>query len=231
VAKLNDRKMLSPLSRGSWVHITLDNKRNIVELILSQTSLPETSSSFRINNEPYQPTVVTGAGLAKKYFNESRISRGDTQCFNRAHVWSFELWKKHQVKSQKVFLFFTLKFIREHNYGWWFHVAPLLIVDEWSGKKEKVIDPRYITAPRSIDWWVDKFVSNGSCPVVPRYSEYADFPYIGECYIMKAPMFIHQPLDLQMQEVWDVQKNEFTHDDITWSYKEAFQMDYSGERR
>lgn len=228
VTKLQNKSLLFGLKKKTNWKFTIDKSHTIIDMQMTDEKSDEQVQSLP---EPYNPTVVSSGRDAKYYFNQSRISRGETQCFNRAHVWAYELWKKHQVKSQKIFLFFSRKYIREHNFGWWFHVAPMLIVDEWlGGKTEKVVDPRYITAPRSIDWWIGKFVSGDlTCPEIKKYSEYADYPYSENCYILKAPMYIHQPLDLEMLEVWGVQKNDFARLDLEIAYKEAFQMDYAGE--
>lgn len=230
VTKLPAKKLLLNLDRHKTWKFSLDSDHRIVEM--EEMNTPEHQILSEQSIQEYVPTVVSG-GTSKNYFNESRISRGETQCYNRAHVWAFELWKKHQTKSQKIFLFFSRKYIREHNFGWWFHVAPMLIVNSWfGGKSEKVVDPRYITAPREIDWWIGKFVSgNVTCPEIKKYSEYADYPYSEDCYILKAPMYIYQPLDLEMQEVWGVQKNDFVQLDLEWAYKEAFHMEYHGEQQ
>lgn len=208
--------------------VILDRDHNVLSMIEVNGTISEYNNEF-IKPASYEPTKVK-SGTAKSYFNESRISHGETQCYNRAHVWAFEMWKNHQVKSQKIFLFFSRKYIREHNFGWWFHVAPLLLVDGFWGDSEKVADPRYITAPRDIDWWTGKFIStNAKCPVITKYSEYADYPYSEDCYVLKAPMYVYQPLDLEMQEVWGIEKPNFQLQDIQWAYKEAFQMDYNGD--
>lgn len=230
VTKLGDEKFNFDFNRAKTWKFTLSPDHQILDMREIKNTLSDLSDNKSIAD--YEPSVVKG-GTAKSYFNESRISRGETQCYNRAHVWAYELWKKHQTKSQKIFLFFSRKFIREHNFGWWFHVAPLLVVDEWlGGKSEKVVDPRYITAPRGIDWWTGKFVSgNITCPEIKKYSEYADYPYSEDCYVLKAPMYIYQPLDLEMQEVWGIQKNDFSQLDLEWAYKEAFQIEYHGEQK
>lgn len=212
----------------SLIHVTWDKNRVIRELIPKGRLL--LSRKQKHLNETFEPTTVSGNGTAKNYFNQSRISHGDTQCFNRAHVWSYELWKRHQVKSQKIFLFFSRKYIREHDFGWWFHVAPLLKIKSWGSVSEKVMDPRFITAPRDIDWWTGKFVSsNEYCKEIHQYSEYADYPYIRDCFVMKVPMYIYQPLDLEMLEVWGIEKNKYQTQDLKWAYKEAFNMEFEGQ--
>lgn len=230
VLKVPDEKIWKLPRPKSLVKVAWDNKRNITKLSIIDHLKPTPGTSTFL--ETYDPTTVSGNGTAKSYFNQSRISHGDTQCYNRAHVWGYELWKKYQVKSQKIFLFFSRKYIREHDFGWWFHVAPLLKVKSWGSVSEKVIDPRFITAPRDIQWWTDKFVSsNEYCKEIQVYSDYADYPYTRDCFVMKVPMYIYQPLDLEMLEVWGVEKNKFNNLDLKWAYKEAFQMDYEGQER
>ncbi len=207
---------------------TIDHKHNLKSM--GPLSSPEKLVSHTFLPEEYRPTVVNSSSRAKKYFRHSRISRGETQCFNRAHVWAYELWKKYGVKSQKIFVFYSRKYIRRHNFGWWFHVAPLLRVDGWDETEDLVIDPRYITAPRSVDWWLGKFMSGSfECKEISKYSDYADYPYSEDCFVYKAPMYIYQPLDLEMLEVWGVTKPEFILQDLQWAYKEAFQIDFQGE--
>lgn len=226
VIKPGNAKFL--FDRNKTWSVTMDKDHNVLTMN-EENILPQEFQIERLDPVSYEPTKVK-SGDAKSYFNESRISHGETQCYNRAHVWAFEMWKNHQVKSQKIFLFFTRKYIREHNFGWWFHVAPLLYVDGFWGDSEKVADPRYITAPRDIDWWTGKFIStNSKCPVITKYSEYADYPYSEDCFVLKAPMYMYQPLDLEMQEVWGVEKNNFQLLDVQQAYKEAFQMDYNGD--
>jgi hypothetical protein len=214
-------------SPKSLIKVSWDKTRLITELsILGKMHPVKPRENFE---EQYEPTTIKN-GTAKDYFGMSRVSHGETQCYNRAHIWTFELWKKYQVKSQKIFLFFTRKYIREHDFGWWFHVAPLLRTKTWTGNvDDKVMDPRYITAPRDIKWWTDKFITTSEeCKEIQLYSEYADYPYVRDCFVLKAPMYIYQPLDLEMQEVWGIQKNSFQALDVKWAYKEAFNMDYEG---
>lgn len=225
VLKIGDEKI--DLDRTKTWEFLFDKNHRLLE-INDAEDLNEYPVEQKFQN--YSPTIIKSNKTAKAYFWESRVSRGETQCYNRAHVWAYELWKNHQVKSQKIFLFFSRKYIRERNFGWWFHVAPLLVVDEWSGKSEKVIDPRYINAPRSISWWTGKFVAGDlNCPEIQKYSDYADYPFSQDCYVLKTPMYIYQPLDMEMQEVWGIEKSNFVKEDLQWAYKEAFQIEFNGE--
>jgi hypothetical protein len=235
VAKVKDWKIIAPLSKSNkfedWWKITLDKKRHIINL--EPTVSPQTegiqTSLIKLQN-PYEPTVLQSTNLSKKYFNESRFSRGESQCYNRAHIWSYELWKKHGVKSMKIFLFFSRKYIRAYNFEWWFHVAPMVIAKDWFATTEQVLDPRFIRSPRDVNWWTGKFVHSGTpCKVITKYSEYADFPYSQDCYVLKASMYTYQPLDLERLEVWGTQKNNFTSLDLTWAYRDGFNIEYHGE--
>lgn len=83
-------------------------------------------------NEPrlevdYEPTILSGQDEANKIFKKlNGRYRRRSECYNRAHVWSYESLSRFSLKSMKVFLFFTRKYIREYDFGWWFHVSPSL---------------------------------------------------------------------------------------------------------
>src|SRR5690606_27145259 len=94
-----------------------------------------------------------------------------SQCFQRAQLWSYELWTGRGIKTAKVFLFFTHRYIRNYDYGWWFHVSPFILVNN----KELVLDRTFTGGPLSMKQWTDVFMRNNArCPTVARYSDYWD---------------------------------------------------------
>src|SRR5690606_27697371 len=36
--------------------------------------------------------------------------RGRSQCFKRAHIWSYDMWTQSRIMSQKIFIFYTKRF-------------------------------------------------------------------------------------------------------------------------
>src|SRR5690606_29330817 len=123
----------------------------------------------------YVPTTVESMEVAKKYHKEARLYAKDSQCFNRAMVWSYEWWKKHSLKSNKILIYWTRTYIRRYNFQWWFHIAPLLNVMDNGKVVERVMDIKYTRGPLSIQKWTDIFMRNDAvCQVISKYSEYAD---------------------------------------------------------
>lgn len=88
-------------------------------------------------------------------------------CFKRANIWSYKLWKDNGVKSKKIFMHYTNKFNREldnqgrtgisnrvsslfsRNIAWDFHVAPAVTIEG----VDYVLDP-YLRkeAVTTIEW-------------------------------------------------------------------------------
>lgn len=216
--KLQDKK--------TWYQIDIDNNRYITDIFeIPRFSITSPSSFYRPSlNLNYTPTIVENMQAAKRYLRKARYYDKDSQCFNRAMVWSYEWWKKYQLKSQKVFIFFTRGHIRRFNFEWWFHVAPYVHVRNEDGRiVERVLDVKYTNGPREFQSWANIFLKNDApCNVITRYSDYADYPYIGDCYFQKTHMYTYQPADLQMYEAWDYSKSYFMSQEVEAAYLEAF---------
>lgn len=232
VAKLNrsDLHLLPDNNKSfvsnDWYEIKMDANRYITKA--KRVAEPEASFFKSLNNDPtdpteYVPTTVESMEVAKKYHKEARLYAKDSQCFNRAMVWSYEWWKKHSLKSNKILIYWTRNYIRRYNFQWWFHIAPLLNVMDNEKVVERVMDIKYTKGPLSIQQWTNIFMRNKAvCRVITKYSEYADYPYTGDCYIQRTNMYVLQPADLQMEEAWGYKKTNFIMDEVRASYLEAF---------
>lgn len=232
VAKLNrsDLHLLPDNNKSfvsnDWYEIKMDANRYITKA--KRVAEPEASFFKSLNNDPtdpteYVPTTVESMEVAKKYHKEARLYAKDSQCFNRAMVWSYEWWKKHSLKSNKILIYWTRNYIRRYNFQWWFHIAPLLNVMDNEKVVERVMDIKYTKGPLSIQQWTNIFMRNKAvCQVITKYSEYADYPYTGDCYIQRTNMYVLQPADLQMEEAWGYKKTNFIMDEVRASYLEAF---------
>ena len=187
----------------------------------SEEMLDEAISFF----SPYVPTTVASMEVAQNYHRSARHSPKNSQCFNRAHIWSYEWWKNHSLRSMKILIFFTRNYIRKYNFEWWFHIAPYIHVMDNGKVVERVMDVKYTRRPVSFKEWTDIFMrNNASCPVITKYSEYADYPYHGDCYIFRTNMYTYQPADLQMNEAWGYTKSQFLMDEVKGAYLEAFDI-------
>lgn len=215
--------------RKKWYRVTIDDDRYITSLEASPAPfalrLPHHVAPVEKFTDDYVPTTIKDMDTAKKYFREARYNPKESQCFNRAMVWTYEWWKAHSLKSRKVLIFFTRNFIRRFNFEWWFHIAPLVYVMENGKVVEKVMDRKYTSGPLDMLKWAKIFlrgVDPTTCPMITRYSEYADYPYTGNCMLTRTHMFTYQPADLQMYEAWGYHKEAFNMDEVRGAYLEAF---------
>lgn len=212
-------------SRHKWFIISLNDERYITRIEETQAPMPSAKSKNSFLNAPmnYVPTTIASMDLVKKYHREARYNPKESQCFNRAMVWSYEWWKKHSLKSNKLLIYFTRTYIRRYNFEWWFHIAPYVHVMDNDKVVERVLDIKYTNGPRDFQTWANIFLRNDApCPVINKYSDYADHPYTGSCYFQRTHMYTYQPADLQMYEAWNYQKTNFNMNEVRGAYLEAF---------
>lgn len=212
-------------SQNQTFTFTLDDDRYIIAMNEADSPMmtpvqPENMSSIK---STYVPTTVESMTVLKKYFKAARYNPKDSQCFNRAMVWSYEWWRNHSLKSNKVLIFFTRTYIRRYNFEWWFHIAPYVHVMDEGKVVERVLDVKYSSGPRTFKQWTDIFMNKDpECPIIQKFSEYADNPYTGECYLIRTHMYTYQPADLQMYEAWGYEKNNFLMNEVRGAYLEAY---------
>lgn len=213
--------------KKKWYKVTLDDDRYITQLekvevpfsLKKMLSIPE----HNLINQTYIPTTIESMDLAIKYFRSARYNPKESQCFNRAHIWSYEWWKKHGLRSNKIIIFFTRNYIRRYNFEWWWHIAPVVNIMENRKVVERVMDRKYTSGPRDVVTWKNIFLRNDAdCPMIKKYSEYADNPYSGECMLYRTHMYTYQAADLQMYEAWNYQKNSWLMNEVRQAYLEAF---------
>lgn len=211
-------------SQQQTFRFTLDEDRTIIaveEAHQNSFALPVREDSFEKSN--YVPTTIESMNVAKRYFNEARYNPKDSQCFNRAMIWSYEWWRNHSLKSNKILVYFTRTYIRRYNFEWWFHIAPLVHVMDQGKVVERVMDVKYSSGPRTLKQWTDIFLQKDpECPIITKYSDYADYPYKGDCYLQRTNMYTYQPADLQMNEAWNYTKDKFIMNEVRAAYLEAY---------
>lgn len=209
---------------GQTLELTLDSKRYITSVKKIQVESQEDSPLLFFEEPVYQPTVVSDLGLAMEYFKGlNPYYRRRSQCFNRAHIWSYELNTQRKVLSMKVFLFFTRKYIREYDWAWWFHVSPYLLVQNNDQIEERVIDYMFMKGPTPMREWTDYFMkSKTECPAVARYSDYENHEEESYCYLIKAPMYDWTPRDLERKEQQGLYKTGFIESEVNEAYRQGF---------
>jgi len=172
----------------------------------------------------YQKSILSSMDELIEIFKTGRKDfKNESQCFNRAHIWAYEWRKNHQIYSSKAWLFFTQQYIRKYKFEWWFHVAPVISFADQSRVKDRVMDIKYAHSPLSLKNWTDLFLrDNADCPVVSKFSDYADFPESGSCFVLKSTMYDYVPLDLEEEELSGIPKRKWIETEVKEAYFEAF---------
>lgn len=235
VAKLNQssqflyQKSVRLEKNKTWFKIRLDDDRYIMDLEPVETTEPvqvrTMEKSASAVNFTYVPTTIADMNTATSYHRKARHSPKDSQCFNRGQVWTYEMWRNHSVKSNKIWIYFSRTYIRRYNFEWWFHIAPLVNVMHEGKVVERVMDSKYSRGPLDLQRWSNIFMRNNAvCNVITKFSDYADYPYTGECYYQRSNMYVYQPADLQMNEAWNYTKTNWNMDEVRGAYLEAFDI-------
>jgi len=183
-----------------------------------------TENGYSLEDSTYEPTIFENKTSAENIFTSMRKrSRWRSQCYNRAHVWVFEEFKKNGTNLRKNFLFFTDRYIRNYRYKWWFHVAPSTFVQVENEKKEIVLDRTFFDEPVEVNDWTKHFIYSGaSCPTVYKYSDYDNNQNAEDCYLIKTSMYFWQPLDLEEFEKTGKEKTSFIDSEVRRAYYQAF---------
>ncbi len=196
------------------------NDENVAEAVSSIADLPEEVDERNFtSSEAPEATVLPSYSAASSIFaGMNRSWKSNTECTDRAHVWTYEEWKKSGLISRKVFLFFTNTYIRRYNFGWWFHVSPYVLVGENS--TEYTMDRRYASAPRTMKVWTDIFVySKKACPVT-TYRHYRSNRNGPEhCFAVKSNMYNRLPLHVRNEEDYGRVQTQFYTSEVNFSYR------------
>jgi hypothetical protein len=224
----SDKAMYKMLIEGklkkSWFNFTINDDKEIVAVRQIEKPLEIYKASLDLEDTtPYQPSVLKDLDQARSFFYEARTKHKESQCFNRAHVWTYEWRTKHNLYSSKAWLFFTRRFIRKYKFDWWFHVAPMVHVVVDGAVRERVMDIKYAKGPIKLKQWTDIFMrDNANCPVVGKYSDHANHPESGSCFLMKSSMYYYQPIDLELGEIKSTQKTKWLEPEVKNAFFEAF---------
>ena len=168
----------------------------------------------------YEATVIQNdRNFLKKLFNEMTPDsnfRYNSQCFRRAHTWSYDMYDYDNVKSMKAFLFFTPRYIREYGFDWWFHVAPFVYFKTADGVTHEVILDKSLAPGGGVEMndWATAFMENHvNCPEIQKYQDYEANVNKDYCLIRKVPMYYYQPdnveaLDKEGKVLTDFQQTD-----------------------
>lgn len=174
--------------------------------------------------EGFSGTLMSSIDASQSLFNklDGRTKRR-SQCYNRAHGWSYDMWSQSRVNSMKVFIFFTQRYIRAVKYKWWFHVAPYVITQTEEGAIETVMDRTFTRGPTPMRKWTDQFMETKAfCPEVTKYSDYRNNQNTQDCYLIKTSMYYKSPRDIELLETTGRSLTNWDLRGVAASRKEAF---------
>jgi hypothetical protein len=155
----------------------------------------------------FAPTDLKSIEEATEIF-DGMLNDGDrrrSQCFKRAHMWAYDMWSKLGVYSQKIFIFYTKRYSILEDFEWWFHVAPMVVVNG----QEYVLDGTFMSKPIPVLEWKNYFIKSNkvTCPVIENYKTYEEKQWSRLCFLMKTPMYYFSPLTIQDRDKRGIERN------------------------
>ena len=149
-----------------------------------------------------------------------RDTREESQCYNRAHMWTFMSHQRHSINLGKVWIFFTKEYIREYNYKWWFHIAPY---GEVLDGTIYVLDKGFTTVPFNLTNWKNIFVkSQENCIVAEQYtSEVAGGQGENHCYLLFSNQFFYEPSELASLGNPVAERNSYFDNQVIDAFRDA----------
>lgn len=207
------------------LEINLDKNHNLISVQqLPQARDAENSvPSDQDELMSYAPSIISTTTASSTFTKMRRDYQLQSQCYNRAHIWTYEEYKRSGLRSNKLFLFFTTRYIRAYNYFWWFHVTPMVYVGGTTSAFWKTLDRRYTRSPLSLRTWTNIFMYNdANCPIVYRWSDYYNHQSTQYCYLIPKSMYFWQPRDIVTEENSGYVKTQYISSQINYAYWEAF---------
>jgi hypothetical protein len=220
------KKIEQSLQRKDWLQFTLNeqNRLESIQKIAPQHSYEGRGTFVRRDPiNPYRPTPVSMEQAKVIFENMRNDYKKVSQCYNRAHIWTYDEFIRSQINSNKVFLFFTSRFIRSHQFKWWFHVTPMLYIGSVSRSNWKILDRRYTHGPINSKTWTDIFIKTKStCKTVYKYSDYRDHQTTQDCYMIPVSMYYVVPSDIERLESTGEERIGHEELDIEYALWESF---------
>lgn len=214
------------LKTSGILKILTDKREKVLDLSFTPSTKSISAQVYTSENIPtplnnYLVNTVDDIETINDYFNTmNRRTRRFSQCYNRAHMWSYELHKKFNLNLGKIWIFFTSKYIRDFKYKWWFHIAPYL--DLKNRNSSYVMDRSFTKKPLKVKEWTDIFMENKSeCKEVEFYSDYRENQNSEYCYLIKSSMYYWQPFNIEGLQNGEEEKVRFETEELERAYKNA----------
>lgn len=224
----NDKFLLKKIQehhkKGEWLELVLDQASALktIKVIPPQPS-NEDFTNYTPMTDPYVPSVVSTTKAHNMFIKMRRDYKDKSQCFNRAHIWTYEEYMRSKTNFNKVFLFFTSSYIRAYNFHWWFHVTPMLYVGGTKKANWRILDRRYTSGIRTSKTWTDIFIkSKRTCKIVNKYADYRENQRSQHCYMIPVPMYYLVPSDIERRDSTGEERTTYEDLDVQHAYWEAF---------
>lgn len=220
-------KNLFHLRPGDTIDAIIDENLEVKSLknrIKSPQYTLKESNYLRDIPSVFEPTVMANLDKAIEIFNNSnRNYKRISECTHRAHVWAHDEFRRSNIKSMKAFVFFTDSYIKSVRFKWWFHVAPMYLVNVNGSVQSLIMDFRYSDGPQNMKTWTDKFVyTKRECKLTNKFSEYDVNPQTENCYLMIESMHYLHPLELMNQETLGQYKTSTSEAELKLALNYAF---------
>jgi hypothetical protein len=213
------------LESEDTVEVILDDRHQIVSISAVSSAFEEINISPNLPEElmSYEPSIINSSRAYQVFRSMRRDYQNFSQCYNRAHIWTYEAFTSSALKSNKLFLFFTSRYIRKFNYKWWFHVTPMVYVGGTDQSFWRTLDRRYTSGPLTLRTWTNIFMLNNAyCPVVYNWSDYRYHQQERDCYLIPTSMYFWQPRDISYKERTGYEKSKYYMSEVNHAYWEAF---------
>lgn len=188
--------------KGQNVSITYSESgtERIIQTVTPVGAVSQDLDMFAHNpDRDFVPTDVGSVERATALFNSlDNTNKDRSQCFKRAHMWSFDLWQRLGINTTKQFIFYTTRFQQMEDFDWWFHVAPAVKVNGETYVIDRGFD--FINGPLKVNDWkakVSPSLRNTTCPVITHYDQYENGRWSRLCYFREMPMHYFRPADIR----------------------------------
>lgn len=205
-------------AKNSWLDqygvFELDDDHQLLS-VSSERKSKQVKQSFQLGAS-YSPSIVADLHTVQRIYSRMRSDwQESAQCFNMAHVWANDEFKNSGLKSMKMFLFFTRKYIRKYNFKWWFHVSPMVLLKDDNQSQVVILDRRYTLSPFDTKTWTDHFIiSQKNCKQVSKFYDYYNHQESEDCYLISRNMYYWQPRSIRLGDQATGELSTFRSDEV-----------------
>lgn len=220
------------LNNLSIVNGIMNRRKGISEIQFISNEVPEFAPmdvEFAPGDTPltgYTVSTLADMNTAKRYFSTMQgATKWRSQCYNRAHVWSYEMKTDHNINTGKMWIFFSAKYIKEYKYKWWFHVAPYVQVA--TEREPVVLDREFSRVPQRLTDWKNVYMkNNATCVNTESYTTYEDNTWNEYCFLIQSSMYYWQPFNLENLDKEGTTKSGFVSNELKRAYSNAIKGRY-----